>query len=105
MPVQKSKRSQDIQPFHVMALLARARELEAQGKDIVHMEIGAASGLPEYLNSLPILGPIVSLMLLGTVFVTVQGWRNGQRSRLGAILSVVGLLFIWYLGYWHLLAT
>ena len=29
-----------IQPFHVMALLARARELEAQGRDIVHMEIG-----------------------------------------------------------------
>ncbi len=29
-----------IQPFRVMALLARARELEAQGRDIVHMEIG-----------------------------------------------------------------
>jgi aspartate/methionine/tyrosine aminotransferase len=29
-----------IQPFHVMALLARAKELEAQGRDIVHMEIG-----------------------------------------------------------------
>ena len=30
----------DIQPFHVMALLARARELEAQGRSIIHMEIG-----------------------------------------------------------------
>jgi len=29
-----------IEPFHVMALLARARHLEAQGRDIVHMEIG-----------------------------------------------------------------
>ena len=29
-----------IQPFHVMDLLARARQLEAEGKDIVHMEIG-----------------------------------------------------------------
>jgi len=29
-----------IAPFHVMALLARARELEALGRDIVHMEIG-----------------------------------------------------------------
>ncbi|HEC13081.1 MAG TPA: aminotransferase class I/II-fold pyridoxal phosphate-dependent enzyme [Acidiferrobacteraceae bacterium] len=30
----------DIQPFHVMALLQRARVLEAQGRHIVHMEIG-----------------------------------------------------------------
>jgi aspartate/methionine/tyrosine aminotransferase len=30
----------DIEPFHVMALLARARELEARGRSIVHMEIG-----------------------------------------------------------------
>lgn len=29
-----------IQPFHVMALLARARELEAAGRSVVHMEIG-----------------------------------------------------------------
>lgn len=29
-----------IQPFQVMQLLARARELERQGRDIVHMEIG-----------------------------------------------------------------
>jgi len=29
-----------IEPFHVMALLAKARELEAEGKSIIHMEIG-----------------------------------------------------------------
>ncbi|GMR19593.1 MAG: pyridoxal phosphate-dependent aminotransferase [Gammaproteobacteria bacterium] len=29
-----------IAPFEVMAVLARARELEAQGKSIIHMEIG-----------------------------------------------------------------
>jgi aspartate/methionine/tyrosine aminotransferase len=29
-----------IQPFHVMALLARARQLEATGRSIIHMEIG-----------------------------------------------------------------
>jgi len=33
-------RMESIQPFHVMALLARARELEAAGRSIVHMEIG-----------------------------------------------------------------
>ncbi|HJW04783.1 MAG TPA: pyridoxal phosphate-dependent aminotransferase [Azospira sp.] len=30
----------DIAPFHVMELLARARELESQGRDIIHMEVG-----------------------------------------------------------------
>ena len=30
----------EIEPFHVMTLLARAKALEAQGRDIVHMEIG-----------------------------------------------------------------
>ncbi len=40
-----------IQPFHVMALLARARELEAQGRDIVHMEIGE----PDFESPAPIV--------------------------------------------------
>ena len=35
-----ASRMDNIAPFHVMALLARARELESQGRDIVHMEIG-----------------------------------------------------------------
>ena len=35
-----ARRIERIQPFHVMDLLARARQLEAAGRDIVHMEIG-----------------------------------------------------------------
>lgn len=35
-----AKRTERIAPFRVMALLAEARKLEAQGHDIVHMEIG-----------------------------------------------------------------
>ena len=35
-----SSRAERIQPFHVMDLLARARKLEAAGRDVVHMEIG-----------------------------------------------------------------
>jgi aspartate/methionine/tyrosine aminotransferase len=35
-----ARRMSEIEPFHVMALLARARELEAQGRSIIHMEIG-----------------------------------------------------------------
>lgn len=33
-------RMADIAPFHVMKILARARKLEAEGKNIVHMEVG-----------------------------------------------------------------
>lgn len=40
-PAQRlSRRAGAIESFRVMKLLARARELEAQGRDIVHMEVG-----------------------------------------------------------------
>ena len=45
-----SARSHRIQPFHVMALLGRARELEASGRDIVHMEIGE----PDFPTAAPV---------------------------------------------------
>jgi len=35
-----ARRMVEIESFHVMDILARARALEAQGRDIVHMEIG-----------------------------------------------------------------
>ena len=39
-PLRLAARMDGIEPFHVMELLARARALEAQGRSIVHMEIG-----------------------------------------------------------------
>lgn len=47
----QARRMAHIQPFHVMALLARARALEAEGRDIVHMEIGE----PDFPTPAPIL--------------------------------------------------
>ncbi len=35
-----AKRTQGISPFYVMELLRRAKQLEMQGKDVIHMEIG-----------------------------------------------------------------
>jgi len=35
-----SKRAESIRPFIVMDVVARAREIEAAGRDIVHFEIG-----------------------------------------------------------------
>ncbi len=39
-PGQLAGRMQRIKPFYVMDLLGRARALEAQGRDLVHMEVG-----------------------------------------------------------------
>jgi aspartate/methionine/tyrosine aminotransferase len=44
-------RMADIEPFHVMDILARARALEAQGRDIVHMEIGE----PDFPTPAPVV--------------------------------------------------
>jgi len=46
-----AQRMQHIQPFYVMDLLARARDLEAQGRSIVHMEIGE----PDFVTPTPII--------------------------------------------------
>jgi aspartate/methionine/tyrosine aminotransferase len=39
-PLHLAQRMQEIQPFYVMDLLAQARQLEAAGRSIVHLEIG-----------------------------------------------------------------
>lgn len=61
-----SSRINDIQPFHVMALLARAKELEASGKDIVHMEIGE----PDFPTPAPIIEAGIKSISEGDVHYT-----------------------------------
>ncbi|MDF3868058.1 pyridoxal phosphate-dependent aminotransferase [Pseudomonas denitrificans (nom. rej.)] len=46
-----SARSRAIEPFHVMALLARANELQAAGYDVIHLEIGE----PDFTTAAPIV--------------------------------------------------
>jgi len=50
-PLAIAQRMQHIQPFYVMDLLARARDLEAQGRSIIHMEIGE----PDFVTPAPII--------------------------------------------------
>ncbi|HHH43077.1 MAG TPA: pyridoxal phosphate-dependent aminotransferase [Gammaproteobacteria bacterium] len=45
-----AQRLASMSPFHVMKLLARARELEAQGRSVVHMEIGE----PDFITPAPV---------------------------------------------------
>ena len=46
-----ASRMRDIQPFHVMALLAEARQREAAGQDIIHLEVGE----PDFPTPQPIV--------------------------------------------------
>ncbi len=46
-----SARSRAIEPFHVMALLARANQLQADGHDVIHLEIGE----PDFTTAAPIV--------------------------------------------------
>ena len=46
-----SARSRAIEPFHVMALLGRAHELQAAGHDVIHLEIGE----PDFATAEPIV--------------------------------------------------
>ncbi|MCW9024443.1 MAG: pyridoxal phosphate-dependent aminotransferase [Gammaproteobacteria bacterium] len=64
--VKPAKRLKYIQPFRVMELLAQARELEAQGRDIVHMEIGE----PDFPTPQPVLDSAIAAIKQGDVHYT-----------------------------------
>ncbi|MCP5226039.1 MAG: pyridoxal phosphate-dependent aminotransferase [Thauera sp.] len=62
----RSRRLDDIQPFHVMELLRRARELEAQGRDIIHMEVGE----PDFGTPAPVVEAATRFLAGGDVHYT-----------------------------------
>ncbi|MFN7086338.1 MAG: pyridoxal phosphate-dependent aminotransferase [Burkholderiales bacterium] len=61
-----AQRVRDIEPFHVMALLARARELESAGRSIVHMEIGE----PDFPTPQPVCEAAIAALAKGELFYT-----------------------------------
>lgn len=67
-PPQLARRMSDIQPFHVMELLRRARELEAAGRDIIHMEVGE----PDFPTPQPIIDAASRFIAGGDVHYTAS---------------------------------
>ncbi|HSQ03968.1 MAG TPA: pyridoxal phosphate-dependent aminotransferase [Burkholderiales bacterium] len=61
-----ARRMAGIEPFHVMELLARARLLEAQGRSIVHMEIGE----PDFPTPQPVCEAGIEALRKGELFYT-----------------------------------
>ena len=86
----------EIEPFHVMALLARARELEAQGRSIIHMEIGE----PDFPTPEPIIRAGVRALEKGELFYTPtpglpqlrEAIAGYYRSRYGIAISASRIL-------------
>jgi aspartate/methionine/tyrosine aminotransferase len=61
-----ARRMQDISPFQVMELMARASELERQGRDIIHMEVGE----PDFPTPAPVIAAAQAFLATGKIFYT-----------------------------------
>lgn len=59
-------RMDDIAPFHVMDILARAQAMEAAGRDIIHLEIGE----PDFVTPAPVVEAGVAALRAGHTHYT-----------------------------------
>lgn len=73
-----SQRAQEIQPFQVMNILAQARALEAQGRDIIHLEIGE----PDFTTPQPVIDAAMQSLQKGETFYTPALGLTALRERL-----------------------
>ena len=77
-----------IEPFHVMEIAARARALEAAGRDIIHMEIGE----PDFATPKPVIDAAQSLLASGQIYYTsALGIRPLREAISGHYKRVHGL--------------
>ncbi|MGZ5011952.1 MAG: pyridoxal phosphate-dependent aminotransferase [Methylobacter sp.] len=73
-----AKRTRGISPFYVMELLRRAKQLEAQGKDIIHMEIGE----PDFATPQPIIDGGINHLKAGDVKYTPAAGLPELREKI-----------------------
>ncbi len=71
-----AQRMQDIAPFRVMEILARARAMEAEGRDLVHMEIGE----PDFVSPAPILAAARASISAGQTHYTPAAGLSALRE-------------------------
>jgi aspartate/methionine/tyrosine aminotransferase len=98
--IRPAARALAVEPFHAMRVLARAKELEAQGRDIVHMEVGE----PDFATPAPIVEagrraladgltrytPATGLPLLREAIAHYYGERYAVPVRPGCVLVTPG---------------
>ena len=73
-----ASRMRGIEPFRVMALLARAKELEAQGRSVIHMEIGE----PDFPTPQPVCDAGSRAVDCGELFYTPALGLPALRERI-----------------------
>jgi len=64
--LRSAARLADIEPFHVVELFTRAHELQAQGRDIIHMEVGE----PDFPTPAPIAEAAIEAIRRGKTMYT-----------------------------------
>ncbi|NOQ17389.1 MAG: pyridoxal phosphate-dependent aminotransferase [Methyloprofundus sp.] len=78
MIMQVAKRMEAITPFYVMELLRRAKQLEAEGRYIIHMEIGE----PDYGTPEPIIDAGLAYIKKGQVKYTPAAGLPALRQKI-----------------------
>ncbi|MCK5664151.1 MAG: aminotransferase class I/II-fold pyridoxal phosphate-dependent enzyme, partial [Thiotrichaceae bacterium] len=76
MPI--ANRMEMITPFYVMELLRRAKQLEAEGRDIIHMEIGE----PDFATPEPITNAGLAYIKAGQVKYTPAAGLPELRQKI-----------------------
>ncbi len=72
-----TRRAAEIRPFYVMDLLARARQLEAEGRSVLHLEVGE----PDFPTAQPIIDAgIKALRQLKTHYTPALGLPELRQS-------------------------
>lgn len=67
-----------IAPFHVMELLTRAKQLEAAGRSVVHMEVGE----PDFPTPEPVIEAGAAFIRTGAVYYTPAGGLPALRQEI-----------------------
>ena len=81
-------RLDDIAPFHVVELLTRARQLESEGRDIIHMEVGE----PDFPTPEPIAAAAVDAIKQGkTLYTPALGLPELREAIAGFYQSRYGV--------------
>ncbi|MDO9107333.1 MAG: pyridoxal phosphate-dependent aminotransferase [Methylovulum sp.] len=80
MAVKPATRTQAISPFYVMDVLHRAKQQEAMGRDVIHMEIGE----PDFPTPQPIIDAGIRLLQTGEVKYTPAAGLPELRAKIAS---------------------
>ncbi|MFB1035651.1 MAG: hypothetical protein QMC38_09920, partial [Sinobacterium sp.] len=70
-----SQRMNDIEPFRVVEVLTRAKELEAQGRSIMHLEAGE----PDFDTAKPIVDAGIAALQAAAAAAGCRGRRSDSQ--------------------------